>query len=288
MQAKKEKIDEISAMSGGAIDIGSVSVDDIDEEKEEEEEEFKLRTVIQEAIKLYAQKNNMLRQNELFEEKIRHFIRSIILSEKQSREAPPGSTLEGIMKSLLNNIIPQIRIEYMQLQTNDEERQGFKDYFYNAVNQITDLTKDQRDADEEQSLEKDLEEEKVVIKSDDPDFISGVFDGDEDEKIEQPSSEGDKQEDVSSFFERGQNFGEEAFGAIKDRIQKVVASRIVPDEYPEFERVLNANLQAWFKIWDQNRTKEDVSNSELPVEPVEPVEPESDIENLEEVEIEFD
>lgn len=271
MEARKEQIDEISTMAAGAITGAAAKTDDLEEDNEKIQSSKKLRIMVREAIKLYAQKKNMLSEKDMFEEKIRQFIRSKILAEKQSNETPPGSTLEGIMRTLLNNIIPQTRIEYMQLQSNDEERQGFKDYFYNAVEQITDLTKDQRDA-EEQAAETELEEEKVVIKSDDPDFISGVGDGEEKEEANQDiAGEENNKVDVSSFFERGQNFGEEAFGAIKDRIQDVVASRIVPEEYDEFRRVLNANLQAWFKIWDQNRTKEDISQLEIPDEPTEPV-----------------
>ena len=272
MQAKKEKIDELSTMAGGNVTSGAVTGDELEENTNETQSSKKLRIMVREAIKLYAQKKNKLSKNVVFEEKIRQFIRSKLLAEKQSKETPPGTTLEGIMRTLLNNIIPQLRIQYMQLQSNDEERQGFKDYFYNAVDQISDLTKDQRDA-EEQEVEVELEEEKITVKkSEDPDFISGVDDGDEQSEEESTPEEKDSRKDISSFFERGQNFGEKAFMAIKDRIQDVVASQIVPEEYPEFERVLNANLQAWFKIWDQNRTKSDTSQLEIPDEPVEPLE----------------
>ena len=272
MQAKKVQIDEISVMSAGAVEGAPVTDKELEENEELEENssEDRVRLVVREAIKMYyAQKNRMLSTQEVFEEKIRQFVRSKLLSEKQSKEAPPGSTLEGIMRTLLNNIIPQLRIQYTQLQSNDEERQGFKDYFYNAVDGISDLTRDQREAEE--SEQKDLEEEKVVIKSDDPDFISGVEDGEEQDKEESAESEGSEREDISSFFQRGQNFGLKAFEAVKDRIEDVVASQIVPEEYPEFEKVLNANLQAWFRIWDQNRTKEDESQLDIPEEPIEPV-----------------
>ena len=272
MQAKKVQIDEISAMSASAVEGAAVKEEELEENEELEEDssEDRVRMVVREAIKMYyAQKNRMLSKQEVFEEKIRQFIRSKLLSEKQSKDAPPASTLEGIMRTLLNNIIPQLRIQYTQLQSNDEERQGFKDYFYNAVDGISDLTRDQREAEE--SEQQDLEEEKVVIKSDDPDFISGVEDGEEKSEEDNKESEGSDREDISSFFQRGQNFGLKAFEAIKDRIEDVVASQIVPEEYPEFEKVLNANLQAWFRIWDQNRTKEDESQLDIPSEPTEPV-----------------
>ena len=272
MQAKKVQIDEISAMSAGAVEGPAVKEEELEENEELEEDssEDRVRMVVREAIKMYyAQKNRMLSKQEVFEEKIRQFIRSKLLSEKQSKDAPPASTLEGIMRTLLNNIIPQLRIQYTQLQSNDEERQGFKDYFYNAVDGISDLTRDQREAEEPE--QQDLEEEKVVIKSDDPDFISGVEDGEEKSEEDNKESEGSDREDISSFFQRGQNFGLKAFEAIKDRIEDVVASQIVPEEYPEFEKVLNANLQAWFRIWDQNRTKEDESQLDIPSEPTEPV-----------------
>lgn len=265
MKAKTQQIKEISAMSAGSVAGHAGKKEDMTKSSK------RIRLFVREAIKIYSQKKKMLSAEQLAEQKLREFVRKTILSEKQSKEVAPGSTLEGIMRTLLNNIIPQLRIQYMQLQSNDEERQGFKDYFYNAVDQISDLTKDQRDAAEKEIEE--LEEEKITIKSDDPDFISGVEDGEEDTTSSSTKDDSaESRKDISSFFERGQNFAEKAFVSIKDRIQDVVASQIVPDEYPEFERVLNANLQAWFKIWDQNRTKESNSQLDVPQEPVEPLE----------------
>ena len=223
-------------------------------------EENNLRSVIRESIKLYAKKKQMLSAQNLQEEKLRQVIRKILLSEKESKDPAPGSTLEGIMRSLLNNIIPQIRLDYIKLQTNEEERQGFKDYFYNAVENIIELSHDQGN-EETEELE---EQETLTLKSDDPDFISGVEDGTEPEgKDEEAAAPEEKNKDISSYFERGQNFGETAFGAIKDRIQNVVAAQIVPEEYNDFVKVLNANLQAWFKIWDQNRPS-DQGTPEIP------------------------
>ena len=222
-------------------------------------EENNLRSVIRESIKLYAKKKQMLSAQNLQEEKLRQVIRKILLSEKESKDPAPGTTLEGIMRSLLNNIIPQIRLDYIKLQTNEEERQGFKDYFYNAVENIIELSHDQGNEKTEE-LE---EQETLTLKSDDPDFISGVEDGTEPEIEDKEAAPEEKNKDISSYFERGQNFGETAFGAIKDRIQNVVAAQIVPEEYNDFVKVLNANLQAWFKIWDQNRPS-DQGTPEVP------------------------
>ena len=224
--------------------------------------ENKLRSVIRESIKLYANKKQMLSAERLQEEKLREIVRKIIVKEgkrlvveKQSKDPAPASTLEGVMRTLLNNIIPTIRLDYVRLQTNQEEREGFKDYFYNAVEKIIQLSLDQRNTEEQpEELE---EQDKITLKSDDPDFISGVEDGTEEDKPE--SSEKSSEEstkDITSYFERGQNFGQKTFGAIKDRIENVVFSEIVPEEYPEFVRVLNANFKSWFGIWDQNRTQD--------------------------------
>lgn len=247
---KTETIEEISAMANGSVAGGAVSAATGDDKEQEET----LRTIIREAIRIYASKKEMLSPEQIQEQKIRQAIRNIILSEKASNDPPPASTLEGVMRALLNNIIPQIRLDYMKLQTNTEERQGFKDYFYNAVEQTIDVAHDQMNPDEtEEGLE---EQEKIVVKSDDPDFINGVQDGTEvvsDEKAE----EKEESANISSYYDRGQNFGETAFNAIKDRIQNAVYSQIVPEEYPQFVKVLNANLQAWFKIWDTNQTADE-------------------------------
>lgn len=276
-QGKTEEIQEVSAMSAGGIEAPANSLS----KEEEDKKENKLRSMIREVLKAYVRNKQNLSKQEMFESKLRESIRNILL-EKQSKDPPPGSTLEGIMRSLLNNIVPQLRIQYMQMQSKDEERQGFKDYFYNAVENITDLTKDQRAAEEEEgSME--LEELKLNFKPDDPDFISGVFDGSEEPEKKTKSTKGNSKKDISSYYERGQNFGEKAFMAVKDRIQDAVASQIVPEEYPEFEKLLNSNLQAWFKIWDQNKTNssqpepsqeqpEDEQPSELALDEVPPEE----------------
>jgi hypothetical protein len=258
-----DNIEEMSASGTGAV-MGAAKSEPDEKDKDVED---KLRSIIRESIRLYAKKKQMLSQEDLQEQKIRQAIRKILLSEKASKDPAPSSTLEGVMRSLLNNIVPQIRIDYMKLQTNEEERQGFKDYFYNAISQTIDVAHDQVNPED---TEKELEEqEKIVFKSDDPDFINGVSDGTDSAEGKQEEEKQDSK-NISSYYDRGQNFGETAFNAIKDRIQNAVYSQIVPEEYPEFVKVLNANLQAWFKIWDTNRTEE---------EPVPEAEPELELGN---------
>ena len=242
-----DNIEEMSSMGAGAVAGATKETADKDNEE-------RLRSIIRESIKLYARQKDLLSKEVVQEQKIRQAIKNIILSEKASKDPAPSSTLEGVMRSLLNNVVPQIRIDYMKLQTNEEERQGFKDYFYNAVSQTIDVAHDQMNPN---NTEEELEEqEKVVFKSDDPDFINGVTDGTEGEQEKKEEGEPETR-NISSYYDRGQNFGETAFNAIKDRIQNAVYSQIVPEEYPQFVKVLNANLQAWFKIWDTNRTEEE-------------------------------
>jgi hypothetical protein len=276
--ATKEEIEETSSMSAGNVTIAAGKQQD-DKELDTEE---KLRSIIREALKLYAIKNKKLSQEHIEEQKIRQHIKKLLLKEKESKDPPPASTLEGVMRSLLNNIVPQIRIDYMKLQTNKEERRGFKDYFYNAVEQTIDLAHDQRNSEQDQELE---EQEKIVLKSDDPDFISGVTDG-TDETPKSKESGQEKSKNISSYFDRGQNFGETAFNSIKDRIQGAVYYQIVPEEYEQFVKVLNANLQAWFKIWDSNRTQDqgvpDESDLSLDLQDQgEPSQPEEQVPELE-------
>ena len=278
----KETIEEISAVGTGAVEVGAVA----EKTDEEDEKEEKFRLMIREMLSIYFSKKEEKRKQSIFEEKLRSSIRKL-LSEKESKEAAPESTLVGILRSLLNNIVPQIRLEYIKLQTNSEERQGFKDYFYNAVNKIMEINNEE--AVEKQQPE-ELEEESLKIKrSEKPGFIDDVLDGTEEDEGSQDNNSDNKeksQNDIKSYYERGQNFGESAFNAIRDRIENVVAAQIVPDEYQQFVKVLNDNLEAWFEIWDQNTTKD------------EPVQPETDtpeqedgdlsISSLEESEIDFD
>jgi hypothetical protein len=278
----KETIEEISAVGTGVVEVGAV----VKKTDEKDEKEEKFRLMIREMLSIYFSKKEEKRKQSIFEEKLRSSIRKL-LTEKESKEAAPESTLVGILRSLLNNIVPQIRLEYIKLQTNSEERQGFKDYFYNAVNKIMEINNEET-VEKEQPEE--LEEESLKIKrSEKPGFIDDVLDGTEENEGSQDNNSDNKeksQNDIKSYYERGQNFGESAFNAIRDRIENVVAAQIVPDEYQQFVKVLNDNLEAWFEIWDQNTTKD------------EPVQPETDtpeqeegdlsISSLEESEIDFD
>jgi len=282
-----EEIQEVSTMAGGGVQIGAVK-------KDEEGEEDKLRSMIREVLKLYSVRKQNLSRQSVFEARLRESIRKLIV-EKESKDPAPESTLVGILRSLLNNIIPQIRLDYIKLQTNEEERKGFKDYFYNAVNKIIEITNEKG---QETEVPQELEEKETLkLKSDRPGFIGDVFDGTEEPEDKKAGgstkTEKEKAKDIQSYYERGQNFGESAFNAIQDRIQGVVASQIVPDEYQQFVKALNDNLEAWFEIWDRNAVKsqpqQDIEPEAGPVEPaIEEPADESSLQNLEEVEIDFE
>lgn len=287
METKKEKnieeteeIQEMSAMAAGGVQIGATKAG----KEDDEEKEDKLRSMIREVLKLYSTHKENLRIQSVFEGKLRETIRKLLV-EKESKQAAPESTLVGILRSLLNNIVPQIRLDYIKLQTNEEERSGFKDYFYNAVNKIMEITNEKgEDSEVPQELE---EKETLKVKSDRPGFIGDVSDGTEEEKPAKDAPAGETgTKDISSYYERGQNFGESAFNAIKDRIQGVVAGQIVPEEYNQFVKALNDNLEAWFEIWDKNavQSPEAAPAPETEAPPAE----DFDIENLEESEIDFD
>lgn len=283
-QEETEEIQEMSTMSSGATQVAAVK----GEKEDKEDKEDKLRSMIREVLKVYAIKKSSLSKQRIFEENLRKAIRNILV-EKESKEAAPESTLVGILRTLLNNIIPQIRLDYIKLQTNDEERRGFKEYFYNAVNKIIEITNEKgEDAEIPQELE---EKETLKVKSDRPGFIGDVSDGTEEEIPKKQGKEPEKSvKDINSYYERGQNFGESAFNAIKDRIQSVVASQIVPDEYPEFVKALNDNIDAWFEIWDKNLTKNQKPQeqpSDIESTSIEEPAMNSDLETLEEVEIDF-
>jgi len=277
----KETIEEISAVGSGAVEVGAVAK----KTDEEDEKEEKFRLMIREMLSIYFSKKEEKRKQSIFEEKLRSSIREL-LAEKESKEAPPESTLVGILRSLLNNIIPQIRLEYVKLQTNKEERQGFKDYFYNAVNKIIEITNED-DLDQPEELEE--EESLKIKKSEKPGFIDDVLDGTEENEESQDKNSNStekNQNDIKSYYERGQNFGEAAFNAIRDRIENVIAAQIVPDEYHQFVKVLNDNLEAWFEIWDQNTTKDEPMQPEI--DTPEQEQDVSSISSLEESEIDFD
>lgn len=216
--------------------------------------EEKLREVIRESIKVYAQRRNMLSPEILEEQKARKAIKKL-LAEKASTAPAPNDTLEGVLRDLLGDIIPQIRLKYVKLQTSPQERQGFMDYFVPATKDLIDIARGTKQ--EEQPEELDEEE---TIKLDTSDRFIDVSDGSK-KPTKEPAPEEDKQ-GLNGYYERGQNLASQALTAVKKRLQQAAVSEIVPEEYEEFDTTLEANLRDWFKIWNRNPTKEE--NSDIP------------------------
>jgi len=216
--------------------------------------EEKLREVIRESIKVYAQKKNMLSPEILEEQKIRKAIKKLLV-EKASTAPAPNDTLEGVLRDLLGDIIPQIRLKYVKLQTSPEERQGFMDYFVPATKDLIDISRGTKKEEQPQELD-----EEETLKIDTSDKFIDVSDGSK-QPTQKKKTEEEKQS-LSGYYERGQNLAGQALNAIKKRLQQAAVNEVVPEEYNDFDTTLEANLRDWFKIWNRNPTKEE--NSSIP------------------------
>jgi len=216
--------------------------------------EQKLREVIRESIKVYALKKNNLSADLLEEQKIRKAIKKL-LSEKASNAPAPNDTLEGVLRDLLGDIIPQIRLKYTKLQTSPEERQGFMDYFIPATKDLIDIARGTRKK-EEPEQEQELDEEQALKLGTSDKFID-VSDGSKPSQPKKVKEETEENKKLNSFYERGQNVAAQALNAVKKRLQLAASSEIVPDEYQQFDETLEANFKDWFSIWNRNPTKEE-------------------------------
>lgn len=255
----EEKLEEMSAVGAGSIAMSPSS------SKEEA-----LRQAIRKSIKIYSKNKNKTSQENLKEEKLRSVIRNLI--KEQEETVSQNKTWMNVLSELLNYMIPLMRDKYTQLQTNIDEREGFKQtvdtYFQQQFRQIDNTEEVEQEKLEEEEAEREanmsnVDKIKLRVKSSNPDFIDiddGSNKGAPKQKKKEPESK-----NAQSYQESGAQFAEEFIKSIGDRVRDDYARKIPANtDRDDFKNTFFSNLESWYQIWDEN---EPVSQSEdLPVD----------------------
>ena len=244
---KEEKLEEMSAMGAGAV--SGVPV------KGQEEA---LRKAIRRSIKVYSKNKNKVSQEQIKEQKLRTVIRNLL--KEQEETVSQNKTWMNVLSDLLNYMIPLMRDKYVQLQTNMDERQGFKDtvnvYFEQQFRQIDNTEEVEQEKLEEEEAEReanmsDVDKIKLRVKSSNPDFIDiddGSSKGTPKQKKKEPEGK-----NAQSYQESGSQFAEEFIKSIGDRVRDDYSRKIPANtDRDDFKRTFFSNLTSWYEIWDEN------------------------------------
>lgn len=242
------KLEEMSAMSTGAISGSPV--------KRQEEA---LRKAIRRSIKVYSKNKNKVSQEQIKEQKLRTVIRDLL--REQEETVSQNKTWMNVLSELLNYMIPLMRDKYVQLQTNMDERQGFKDtvetYFNQQFRQIDNTDEVEQEKLEEEEAERqanmsDVDKIKLRVKSSNPDFID-IDDGSNKSAPKQKKKEPESK-NAQSYQESGSQFAEEFIKSIGDRVRDDYSRKIPANtDRDDFKRTFFSNLTSWYEIWDENQ-----------------------------------
>jgi len=267
--AKEGNLDEMSAMSGGAVEGYSAPLGQTRKKFKMPEgyhtsrvqfiEELNLRKVVQEIIKKNTQKQLLIESKKINEElKLRKFIKSLIKEAKKDIEdTPHSSTAINILEDLLKQILPNLETEYKTLTTAKEQRDSFSAHVVNAISTLLETEDINKagglGAEEEKLISLDEEdgdiEEEIDIK------VSDVEAPAEDKFIDidaepEPEVEPEDTFGIEGQDETGRALAQEAFNNIEKNIAETYA--ILHDDEDEklFEDYLITNLKLYFDKWE--------------------------------------
>ena len=100
-------------------------------------EELKLRKQIRKAVKIVKENRKKKADQVLLEEtQLRKYIRKLLVEGDTAKpeESPHQKTGINALEALLHNIIPQIKDEFLQLTTSEEQRTSFRRHMiYNVM-----------------------------------------------------------------------------------------------------------------------------------------------------------
>ena len=238
---KEKPSEELEETSSVAAIAGHVNSED------EDEKESKIRSVVREALLIYAEKKKSLTKQKISEEKIRNFVRNYFISEaKASKEPPPASTLEGFLRSFLKAKLPSLKIEFDKLQDSDEELFGFIKIFMFGVNDLFRIPGLEQNSEEEKLNEE--EEQKIKVKFGAFDDV-GLEDNEEENKKEETSEPED--ESAKTDFDVGARTGHKALQGMTSAIMDLKKD-IIPRNLENARSTLLKNFAGWMDQWSED------------------------------------
>ena len=242
-----KKINEMSAMAGGAVEGAPSSDYFID--REEFLKELKLREVVRKVIAVSENKKQMLQEKQ--EQILRKAIRNLIL-EAEAETTPHASTAINFLEELLKKILPVIEEDYKSLTTTSEQRESFRATFVSSVElelSTADINskaaqdlKGTEGAGEFIEIEEDAGEEIEIDITDDDKFIDIDPDIRGEEAEESP---------MATIADTGSKLAAQAFDAVQKQIIETYSTLSDEEDRVTFKDYLITNIKLYFDKWEK-------------------------------------
>ena len=294
----EEDLEEVSAMSGGAV---AGHVGQPRKKKKKEVVEMQSREEIVNEIKIRSSIAKMLdiQKKRMIKETIGNFnnhlrLRSILrklISETDVEKNPHANTGINKLEELLKKIVPTLEDSYKTLTSNKDQRSSFRSHILNAIENAIRPEDAKEDADSDEKPE-ELEEVEINITNSDPLGAS-----DEEKFIDISDSEGgdteEEEEDPLDSFgiegedTTGRNAAFEAFKQIENQIVDAYGVLQDPNDRSVFYDYLLTNIKMYFDKFEEELaavvsepTSDSYEKEDQEAEEVPPEEPEEELEDI--------
>jgi cytidyltransferase-like protein len=251
----EEELDEMSAMASGAVAGFSGPIGKHKRDDEMTKEEKKLRRKIRIGLKeFFSKKTNddeALVAKVLEEHSLRMHLRDIIFETSLNEAEDPSTDLHdntgmNTLKELIanSNILSMLRVPYMSLQTDPDQRKSFRAHIIQWVQDTLAPVK----ANDEASAENLQEELGIDIEGVD---ASNFIDADDGSEEEVPEDDGtSSMKPIEGQDGTGRNSASVVYPKIEKSIITYYAILDNPKDQELFHDYLIANLKMYFDKWE--------------------------------------
>jgi len=276
----EEEIDEISAMSAGAIEgsSGGFNFNKKDKKrmKKQLEQEQQLRKTIRIGLKEFFG-NKQKEQDNLIEyviqeHNLRLNLRTMILSEAASEDPTvdiADSTGINTLKDLLknSNVLSTLRNVYKTLTTDEDQKLSFRAHIIKWIQDtLAPVRLNDIKPEGEEALSEAVGVDVQGIDTD-PADINKFIEADDGSEKEQPAEETEEEETmqpISGADTTGRNKAERVYPVIEKSIVDYYGELDNPEDQEMFYDYLIANTKLYFDKWDgeMSTTVEEPTNDE--------------------------
>jgi hypothetical protein len=225
-------------------------------------EELKLRKQIRKAVKIVKENRKKKADQVLLEEtQLRKYVRKLLVEADTAKpeESPHQKTGINALEALLHNIIPQIKDEFLQLTTSEEQRTSFRRHMiYNVMGLLKPPTVNDAApgsppavAGAEEKFIAITEQEDIELTVDDQggdaDSSAKYIPGADPDEKERPEED----EDLTAFAipgedETGRDYAFDAFDQVSSQILRAYNKLGNEEDREIFYDYLLTNLQLYF------------------------------------------
>ena len=242
---KEKKVEEATAMAGGAV-AGAPSKNFMIDRKKFLEE-LQLRESIRKIALKSSKKKSLLNEQEQI---LRKAIRNLLL-EADADRTPFPSTAINFLEDLLKRILPTIERDYKSLTTSPEQRESFRSQFVyaveNSLNTIAVNMVPQQDGEEKKFIDID-EDVEIEIEDDD---IEGTDDEEKFIDIDREEKEAETEKSEKMTLDTGSKLAAQTFDSVEKQIAETFETLSDKQDQETFEDYLVTNLKLYFDKYEK-------------------------------------